>query len=76
MHLPEDFHSRIAVGTSCGTLFFLEGFQRCFDNSQAFIWHFLQSVALEQEIVVVVVLVCGLFLVLLSKKHAPGLWVF
>lgn len=73
MHLSEDFHSWIAVETCCGTLFFLERFQRCFDSLQAIIWHFLQSVVLKQEIMVVVAVLFGIFL--LSKGRAPGLWV-
>lgn len=72
MHLPEDFHSRIAVETSRGTLFFLERFQRCFDDFQAIIWHFLRSVVLEQEIVVAVVVVVLFFCFLKSVLHHYG----
>ena len=72
MHLPEDFHSRIAVETSRGTLFFLERFQRCFDNFQAIIWHFLRSVVLEQEIMVAVVVVVLFFCFLKSVLQHYG----
>lgn len=65
LHFYEDFHSKIAVETSCGTWFFPERFWKCLDNLQVIIQHLLQSAFPEQKIM----------FFLSSEKYAPGLWV-